>query len=285
MKSVAKAAITVAAGAAVTAGLYLFSLSPRRDQPGWAELQNHRYAHRGLHDLDEGRPENSLSAFRAAVDAGFGAELDVHLMRDGNLAVVHDSDLTRVTGIPAKIEELTAEELPGYPLKGSGETIPLFEDVLSVFNGRTPLIVELKTSGGNAPALTDAVMERLSTYNGLFCVESFDPHVLMCLKARYPDVIRGQLSENFMRSRPSAISAPLRFAMSNLLTTFLTKPDFIAYNWIDRGQPSLKMMKSLYGVHEVSWTVRDPDLQSDLESQGAVTIFEGFVPDHYSNDR
>lgn len=279
MKRISKAAITVAAGAALTAGLYFAALSPRRNQPGWEELKNYRYAHRGLHDPEEGRVENSLSAFRAAVDAGFGAELDVHLMRDGNLAVVHDSDLTRVTGIGAKVEELTAEELADYPLAGSGETIPLLEDVLSLFEGKTPLIVELKTSNKNASALTDAVMERLGSYKGFYCVESFDPSVLLCLKNKYPDVIRGQLSENFLRSSPASLNVPARAVMSNLLTTFLTKPDFIAYNCLDRGQPSLRAMKKLYGVHEVSWTVRDPELLRELESQGVPAIFEGFVPD------
>ncbi len=279
MKRITKAAVTVAAGAALTTGLYLISLSPRRDMPGWDRFQNVRYAHRGLHNVDEGRPENSLSAFRAAVDGGFGAELDVHLMRDGSLAVVHDSDLTRVTGIGAKIEDLTAEDLPAYPLKGSGETIPLFEDVLALFEGRAPLIVELKTAGGNSAPLTDAVMERLSRYGGAYCVESFDPAVLLRLRSRYPEVIRGQLSENFLRSKPANLSAPTRAVMSNLLTTFLTKPDFIAYNCLDREQPSLRTMKRLYKVHEVSWTVRDPELQRKLEEQGVPTIFEGFVPE------
>lgn len=279
MKRIAKAAVTVAAGAALTTGLYLVCLSPRRNMPGWDRFQNVRYAHRGLHNVDEGRPENSLSAFRAAVEGGFGAELDVHLMRDGNLAVVHDSDLTRVTGIGAKIEDLTAEDLPAYPLKGSGETIPLFEDVLALFEGRAPLIVELKTAGGNSGPLTDAVMERLSRYGGAYCVESFDPAVLLHLRSRYPEVIRGQLSENFLRSKPANLSAPTRAVMSNLLTTFLTKPDFIAYNCLDREQPSLRTMKRLYKVHEVSWTVRDPELQRKLEEQGVPTIFEGFVPE------
>ncbi len=279
MKRMTKAAVTIAAGAALAGGLYVAALSPRRNQPGWESFQNARYAHRGLFDPDAGRPENSLSAFRAAVDGGFGAELDVRLMRDGNLAVVHDSDLARVTGLPARVEDLSAEELTDYPLTGSGETIPLFEDVLDIFEGRTPLIVELKTSDGNAAALTDAVMERLSAYTGAFCLESFDPSVLLRLKSRYPDVIRGQLSENFIRSKPAVISAPVRAVMANLLTTFLTKPDFIAYNCADRNQPSLRAMKKLYGVHEVSWTVRDPELQKQLEAQGVPTIFEGFVPE------
>ncbi len=278
MKNIIKAAAGVTAGAALAAGAYLAALTPRRDMPGWEALQKFRYAHRGLHDLEQGRPENSLSAFRAAVEGGFGAELDVHLMRDGSLAVVHDSNLARVTGKAAQVEDLTAAELSDYPLKGSGETIPLFEQVLEVFAGKTPLIVELKTADGNAGALTDAVMERLRDYNGLYCLESFDPSVLMCLKNRYPQVIRGQLSENFLRSKPASLNLPQRAVMTALLTTFLTAPDFIAYNWVDRSQPSLRLMKKLYGVHEVSWTVRDPQLLTALEAEGVVPIFEGFVP-------
>lgn len=279
MKIILKSALAVTALAAVTGIAYVEALSPRTGQPGWEKLAAYRYAHRGLHDLSEGRPENSLSAFRAAVEHGYGAELDVHLMRDGSLAVVHDSDLSRVTGRTAIVEDLTAEELKDYPLIGSGETVPLFEDVLEVFSGKTPLIIELKTRGGNASPLTDAVMERLNGYAGLYCLESFDPNVLVCLKARYPDVIRGQLSENFLRSKPASLSFPIRTAMTYLLTTFRTKPDFIAYNHVDRSCVSLKLMKALYGVHEVSWTVRDPELLKELESQGFQTIFEGFVPD------
>ena len=279
MRSLSKAAAGLTAGAALTAGAYLAALTPRRNMPGWEALQKVRYAPRGLHDLDAGRPENSLSAFRAAVEHGFGAELDVHLMRDGSLAVVHDSDLARVTGKAVRVEELAARDLTACPLKGSGETIPLFEQVLEVFAGKTPLIVELKTAGGNADALTDAVMQRLESYQGLYCLESFDPSVLMCLKKKYPDVIRGQLSENFLRSKPASLNVPQRAVMTYLLTTFLTAPDFIAYNWIDRSQPSLKLMKKLYGVHEVSWTVRDPQLMRALEAEGVVPIFEGFVPD------
>ena len=141
--------------------LWLRLLLPRQGAPGWEPLGRARYAHRGLHSLKAGRPENSMAAFRAAVELGFGAELDVHLMRDGALAVVHDSSLKRVCGREAVIEDLTAPELAGYPLQGTPETIPLLEDVLELFAGRAPLIIELKAERGNAAALTDAVMARL----------------------------------------------------------------------------------------------------------------------------
>ena len=270
------------AAAAALAALFLLwclLLLPRRGHPGWEELSGVRYAHRGLHDSGAGRPENALSAFRAPVEKGYGAELDVHLMADGALAVVHDSSLLRVCGREAAIEDLTAADLVQYPLLGSGETIPLLEDVLALFAGKTPLIIELKAERGNAAALTDAVMARLSGWRGACCIESFHPAVLLRLRRKYPQVIRGQLSENFLRrGQDAALPWPARAVLTLLLTTCLTRPDFIAYNHRDRSCPSLRLMKRLYGVHEVGWTIRDPAALEALEREGVTPIFEGFAP-------
>lgn len=220
-----------------------------------------------------------MAAFRAAVELGLGAELDVHLMRDGALAVVHDSSLKRVCGREAVIEDLTAPELAGYPLQGTPETIPLLEDVLELFAGRAPLIIELKAERGNAAALTDAVMARLEGWQGTYCIESFHPAVLLRLKGRYPQVLRGQLSQNFLRgSEAGGLSWPVRLALTLLLTTVFTRPDFIAYSYRDRACPSLRLMRRLYGVREVGWTIRDRAVMEALEREGVTPIFEGFVP-------
>ena len=69
--------------------LYLLSVNGRRGHPELSKLRGWNYAHRGLHR--PGCPENSLAAFRNARDHGYGVELDVHLLADGHLAVVHDS--------------------------------------------------------------------------------------------------------------------------------------------------------------------------------------------------
>ena len=259
--------------------LYLLLLMPRRGQPGWERLETARYAHRGLHDLTQGRPENSMAAFRAAAEAGLGAELDVHLMADGELAVVHDSDLSRVCGRSAVIENLRAEDLKDYPLLGSGESIPLLPEVLALFEKKTPLVIELKVEHGNASALTDAVMALLRDWEGTYCIESFHPAVLLHLKKHYPNVIRGQLSENFLRTNDAGtLTWPVRAVLTLLLTSFATRPDFIAYNYIDRSCPSLRLMKRLYGVHEVGWTIRSKEILERLEQQGVMPIFEGFLP-------
>ena len=276
MKTMAK----VGLGCLGVAGAWCLLLRPRRNQPGWEALEGFRFAHRGLHDPGQRIPENSMTAFRRAMEHGFGAELDVHLMADGNLAVVHDSNLKRVCGTDVLIEDLTAPDLKDYPLAGTEERIPLFRDVLALFEGKTPLVIELKVERDNAAALTDAVMAALKGWKGTYCVESFHPAVLLRLKERYPHVLRGQLSQNFLRdSEVENLSLPVRFILTNLLTTAVTRPDFIAYNWRDRGNLSLKLMRALYGVHEVGWTVRERKTMEGLDQAGVTPIFEGFCPD------
>ena len=274
MNQLAKTGIAVFGGF----GAYALLLKPRRNHPGWKALSGVCYAHRGLHDMRQGIPENSLAAFRRAVEHGCGAELDVHLMADGNLAVIHDSSLERVCGKPGFIEDLTADDLAGCALLGTEETVPLFRDVLALFEGKTPLIIELKVERGNADALTDAVMARLEGWNGTYCVESFHPGVLLRLKEKYPEVIRGQLSRNFLSDEHTGRGIAADFAMTHLLTTFLTKPDFIAYHYKHRGCVSLRLMKAVYGVHEAAWTVMDRETMEALDRDGAVSIFEGFIP-------
>lgn len=275
MKSITKLSLAALGGL----GAWCALLCPRRGQPGWEKIKGVRFAHRGLHDLERGIPENSMPAFRAAIEHGFGAELDVHLMADGNLAVVHDSNLGRVCGADVCVEDLTAGELPGYPLLGSCEHIPLLEDVLELFEGKTPLIIELKVERGNYNDLTDRTMKALQGWRGTYCIESFHPAALLRLREKYPQVLRGQLSQDFLRSSEvGSLSLPGRFVLTNLLTTGLTKPDFIAYNYKDRGNLSLRLMRKLYGVHEAGWTVRDRGTLEALEQEDVAPIFEQFVP-------
>ena len=127
--------------------LFLWCLKGRLGHPKLQHLKTWKYAHRGLHD--DKKPENSMSAFRAALDAGYGIELDIHLLKDGNLAVMHDSSLKRTAGVDICIEDLTTAELTNYALIGTGECIPQFRQVLELFDGKAPLIVELKVVNHN----------------------------------------------------------------------------------------------------------------------------------------
>ena len=137
----------------VLCGLYVLSTVCRCGKSRMDALYGWKYAHRGLHG--EGAPENSMEAFRRACDKGYGVELDVHLLADGNLAVIHDSSLKRVTGQDGHIEELTTEQLSKYFLDGTEQTIPEFVQVLQLYSGKAPLIVELKAVGNNYSKLCE----------------------------------------------------------------------------------------------------------------------------------
>ena len=256
--------------------LWVLALRCRRNHPAWETLEKFRYAHRGLHNRDKGIPENSLPAFRLAAKHGFGAELDVHLTKDGHLAVIHDTSLLRTAGADVNVTDLTVEQLKQFRVDGTDEQIPLLEEVLPIFEGKAPLIVELKVDG-NAAALTEAACHLLDQHSVCYCIESFHPHPIGWLRKNRPEICRGQLSENFLSTK-SRLSLVNRFIMTHLLTSFLTVPDFIAYAHRHRNQPALKLSKAIWGVREVSWTIRDADTLKQLEEDGCIPIFENFIP-------
>ena len=258
--------------------LYCLSLRCRRRHPLWDRLKMYRYAHRGYHDKPT-IPENSMAAFRRAAERGWGAELDVHLMADGNLAVIHDSSLQRTAGAEVDVETLRKEDLARYPLEDSREQIPLLEQVLELFAHGGPLIIELKPYQGNHNELAQALWQRLQSYPGLYCVESFDPRALHWFVRHAPQVVRGQLAEDFLRH-----DAPLKGITARILQqlgmNFLSVPDFIAYRLEDRKRcPGLSVCRRVWGAEEASWTLRTPAELSEAEQVGSVPIFECFDPE------
>ena len=262
----------------VLAELYTLALRCRRGHPDWKILRLWRYAHRGFHDKPT-VPENSMAAFRRALDHRFGVELDVHLMKDGKLAVIHDSSLKRTAGADVAVEDLTAEELTEYRLEGTDEQIPLLEEVLALFEDQTPLIVELKAERGNHARLAAATVAMLDKYRVRYCIESFDPRCLRWLRENRPEIVRGQLSEQFMRHGDGEnLSRPVRFILSNLLMNFLTVPDFIAYRFSDRDCLSVRWCRRFYKVQEVNWTITDRRDMEEAEKAGNLVIFERFDP-------
>lgn len=257
----------------VLIGLYLFCIAGRKGHPSLAQLRSWKYAHRGLHDA--ALPENSLGAFRAALDNGYGIELDIHLMKDGNLAVIHDSSLKRTADADVHIEDLTAEDLTQYRLGQTQEQIPLFSDVLSLFDGKAPLIVELKCVNGNHADLCKKACDLLDNYRGLYCMESFDPRAVHWLRKYRPDICRGQLSENWM-GKDLKVPGILKWALTYHISNVYTRPDFIAYKYADRKTFGTDICRKLLGVQGVSWTLRSREEYDTAVAENWIPIFENF---------
>ena len=261
----------------IATGFYLFASAPGiHKKTKWQHLTGWDYAHRGLYDNEHGIPENSMAAFRRAVDKGYGIELDVHLTADNQLVVFHDDTLTRMCGMNKKISSFLYSDLMQLRLLGTEEGIPLFKDVLELIDGKVPLIIELKVDGSNQNLLCPLVWQLLSRYKGDYCIESFHPFVLQWFKRHEPQVVRGQLSCNFFKENPHCDI--VLFLMSNLMTNFFTHPDFIAYKYLDLDNPAVIYNRKLFHIMPVVWTIPGKPTYDRFKNKVDAMIFEGFEP-------
>lgn len=151
--------------------------------------------------------------------------------------------------------------------------LPLFEE------SGLPLVVELKAERGDHDALAAAACAMLDQYKVLYCIESFDPRCIRWLKKNRPEIVRGQLSENFLRHGDGGnMPKALLWALGNLLTNCLAKPDFIAYRFSDRDTFCLRWCRWFYHVQEINWTITTKEEMRAAESAGNLVIFQDFDP-------
>ena len=254
--------------------LWLFLTAPKARKKALQPFLR-PYAHRGLWNAD--RPENSLVAFRAAAEAGFAIELDVQLAADGTVMVFHDYTLDRVCGRAGKVAELTAAELTEIPLNGvENECIPTFQQVLEAVGGRVPLLIELKGESTNT-ALVPAVLRELEGYEGLWCMESFNPMLLRAVRRQAPEAVIGLLSSDLIREKRKG-NKVLNFALSALLLTFLCRPAFHAWDGHYPNRLALRVGLGWFGAGSFVYTIHKEEDYRAFLTQKTYPIFDGFVP-------
>ena len=253
--------------------VYLLVLvRPRGEEPKDKSLLCD-YAHRGLHG--NGVPENSLTAFELACRGGYGIELDIQLSSDGEVVVFHDGTLQRMTGAEGKVCDFTAAELSALRLAGTDEKIPTLKEVLSLVDGRVPLLVELKGSTLDT-TLCDKAYELLKDYRGSFCLESFNPWLVKGIKELMPDRFCGLLYSNMVRdkSRDGKEITALDVVVSAMALTFVCKPNFIAYNEEDRDSFPVMLSTRLYKTPRFIWTLTSKAAVDKAHALGEYPIFE-----------
>lgn len=217
-------------------------------------------------------PENSLAAFRRAAEAGYGAELDVHLTRDGRLVVIHDGDLERMCGVPGPgggKNRGGACRSPAGRLRGTHPSS----------GGGAPPVCRTGAAGGGAedrPARRRGAgrdtVDCLDRFSIDYCVESFDPGRCGGCAATGRPVLRGQLSQDFHR-HPSGQGPWNRLALTNLFYNAFTRPDFVAYRFGDREKPAVRLCRK-FGMRMAYWTLRSRADVALAEQEGALPIFE-----------
>ena len=241
----------------------------------WDMLFAPAIAHRGLWSKD-GPPENSLGAFEAACEAGYGIELDVQLSSDGEAMVFHDGKLERLCGREGRIADYTAADLGEIRLGGTEDTIPTLADTLTLVGHRAMVHIELKTPYGEVGPLEQRVYDILIDHNGPIAVIGFNPYSHAWFADRHPDILRGLDSHSYSRADAGRMAPEQRKSFQRLEHVAIARPHFLALG-LDM-LPSAradKMRKD--GLPIVAWTVREPAQWEPIKGHCDNLIFEGYA--------
>ena len=266
----------------VILGAYLLAINPKSGRkPDFSGFDRAFYAHRGLFDNESlDHPENSYRSFELAIGKDYGIELDVQVTKDNIPVVFHDATLKRACLVDKRVSELTYEELRQYQLFHSNACIPKFSEVMDLIHGQVPVIVEIKMYEDNS-RVNELAMQVLDSYKGVYCVESFHPKSLRWFRKNRPMVLRGQLSANFIRGKEPGNKIRY-FTWQNLLWNFLTKPDFVAFNYKEKDMLSVKICRKLYKVIMFAWTIRSEEGFQEAKDSFDYFIFDSVVPETFT---
>ena len=232
-------------------------------------LCNRCIAHRGLHN--ETLPENSLGAYENAIKNNYPIELDLRLIADGTIIAFHDEDLKRICGMDRYTNTLTSDDLKNCKLLNTEYTIPTFDEVLSLVDGKVPMLIEIKQNG-KVGELESKIYEKLKAYKGEFVIESFNPFTLEWFKNNAPEIIRGQLSSFFKGVK---LGFTKKYFLKHLKIDKIAKPHFIAYDIENLPNKYVRRYKHL---PLLAWTVKSQQQYIKAVQVSDNVIFEGFEP-------
>lgn len=213
-------------------------------------LSRNLIAHRGYHNNKKGIPENSVLAFKKAIDNNYLIELDVRLTKDKKLVVFHDDNLKRVCDVNKRVKDLTYRELLKYNLFDTTLKVPLFSDVIKLVNGRVPILIETKYHN-RFGVLEKILINELSNYKGLYAIQSFYPMSLLWLKRNTKDIPIGLLSSNFKND----LNRLKSIIGKTLILDLFFKTDFISYDV--KGLPNNYLSYKRNKKKIVIWTIKN----------------------------
>jgi len=236
-------------------------------------------AHRGLHDAAHGVIENTAAAVRAAIDGGYGIEIDVQVSADGEAMVHHDDELGRLTEGAGRLDRLSAAELKRVPFRGSTERMLTLGELCDLVDRRATLLVELKSRFDRNRRLPARVAEVLAAYDGPAAPMSFDPRQIAAIRQEAPALVCGIVAAKY-RPHPYWDQMPfwMRYGMGYLVTALPARAQFVAYGVA--GLPALAPLvaRHVFGLPLLTWAVRSTAERDTAKRWADQMIFEGFRP-------
>lgn len=240
-------------------------------------------AHRALHDVTQGRPENSRAAITAAIAAGYAIEIDLQLSRDGVPMVFHDETLERLTPRDGWLSDLSAADLASIPLKGGDEGIPTLSDVLTLVAGRVPLLIELKDQTLRM-AETDGRLEQataalLAPYQGPVAVMSFNPHCIARMAALAPSLPRGLTTSAYDPADWHPLAPEICDRLRPIPDYDRTQSSFISHEHTDLARPRVTELAK-QGAAILCWTIKSPEAEAAARRIAQNITFERYAAAH-----
>lgn len=236
-------------------------------------------AHRGLHDLAKGIPENSLAAAAAAIAGDFPIELDIQPSQDGVAMVFHDEEMARLTGREGLVTDYTAAELAQIPLTGGQENVPTLAQFLAFVAGRVPLLIEVKSQdaydGSNSTALVAAIARDLEGYQGDVALMSFNPHAVLALATALPDLPRGLTTWGWDEPPESELPQATLDPMIAISKYETASCSFISHHDADLARPRVAELKAK-GAAILCWTIRSPAQEAKAREIADNITFESY---------
>jgi glycerophosphoryl diester phosphodiesterase len=243
-------------------------------------------AHRGLHGVPgHGAIENTMPAFRAARDNGYGIECDIRPARHGLPVVFHDADLDRLVCGAGPLARLSQADLAALTFRDApDERIPTFADLLALAGHEIPLLVEVKSEWQppDRQFLTE-VARLASAHKGPVALMSFDPAVMAALRDLAPTIPRGIVSGNYLAAGDdehwweNILTRERAERLTHLLESGPTDPSFYAYDV--KALPTLvtRYVREVQRLPLFTWTVRNDADMRTARQFADVPIFEGFL--------
>lgn len=234
-------------------------------------------AHRALHDVARGRPENSRAAIRAAIDAGYAIEIDLQLSRDGVPMVFHDETLERLTPRDGWLCDLTAAELATIPLRGGDEGIPTLTEILYLVAGRAPLLIELKDQtlrmAETDGRLEQATARALAAYDGPVAVMSFNPHMIARMATYAPGLPRGLTTSAYDPEDWAPLPPDTCDRLRPIPDYDRTASSFISHEASDLSRPRVTELAA-QGAAILCWTIKSPQAEAEARRIAQNITFE-----------
>jgi glycerophosphoryl diester phosphodiesterase len=232
-------------------------------------------AHRGLHDAQNGVIENTRSAFARAVAHNYAIECDLQVTADGEAVVFHDDTLDRLIQAKGRVCDHSAAALKTVAFKSGADRIQTLSELLDQIRGQVPLVIEIKSHWNGDETLARRAVATLASYDGSFCLMSFDPGIVATVRRLKPDIIRGVVADSFTHEEYNIIPEAERIRLRELAHLGQTQPDFISYYWRELPFPPVTRFREA-GHKVICWTIRSAaDGVAALRVSDQIT-FEGF---------